>query len=683
MTDTTDPWAAYLERSGAGPPLGARGEYTVPLPTTQPRQDTLMLPPGAREQSEFAETVGDTASAAADTASFGAYPRLAALRAMGLDKTKDYTQELDKQLADLRMRSERSPYGTFAGDVMGSVLGPGTVLAAPRIAGMVAGRAVPTMAQQIARPALRRYGTAVAEGAGVGGAEAVGHTYSNDPSDYAANALAGTGVGGVTGLTAPILGAFSGGLYRVPADMSRRAPGTLVRAAETDAPQLRALRDRAFDAINTGEPFREMIPDVGPILNAEAKASVVGRSWPGQAALINNLTERNRTSSRFIDQQGVNILGPRVIPTYQQEAIDELRNAMRPQYEAALNSPNVRRTDTQALHDWLLDQAALNGETTAGYLDRLRNQLYVRGAPGVLDPHPTKLQAVRTDLRAMLEKHDLDSNTRRLLSTMPGSAEEQLTRELQRTVPGIQQLDDRYAELMARRRAYDVDNPLGFGMFVAGKTAMEPDRFARELQRAQQPKGSAGPSQERADLALAARARVDNVLNTTRDDLRAAEKLFGQEHDWNAQKLVEQFGPDRAQRLMNMLAVERAGRDTYQGVVKNSETALRQAQAKQQEITGGAVDPGQSMYSHGLKFLKGLKDSVLSEFNAGTRNRIAELSSANTPRGVIDAANLLLDTGAARNRRQAITSVLTQRAFTGGAGIIPKYRSLPEEDHAP
>src|SRR5262249_17737181 len=154
--------------------------------------------------------------------------------------------------------------------------------------------------------------------------------------------------------------------------------------------------------------------------------------------------------------------------------------------------------------------------------------------PGNLDPSPAKLQSLRESLRGEIES-TTDPHVKRVLSNVV----DQMTTELQAKVPGIAVIDSKYAELGSQKRALDPSSS-GSRAFVPDRASVQrPEELANTLTAAGQPKGSAvAPSGEALRLTQAARAELDRIVGTNRNDIAALDRIIGQPEDWNAKKLA-------------------------------------------------------------------------------------------------------------------------------------------------
>jgi hypothetical protein len=183
-----------------------------------------VVPPDTRPWYVRAgQTADDAARAFANTITFG-----------GADRFAGYMggQGTDAEVAKSAAARARSPYASTAGDIAGGVALPG--FGAEALAARIGARVASPLAGRIAG-----YG---AVGAGVGGLQGAGNTYTGNVPDYVNNALMGGVLGGVTGGT--LGGAFG--------------PRPLVSAAKTPttAEQYTA-RDLGYNALRENKGVYE------------------------------------------------------------------------------------------------------------------------------------------------------------------------------------------------------------------------------------------------------------------------------------------------------------------------------------------------------------------------------------------------------------------------------------------
>lgn len=182
--DPEDP-AEYVPVTAAPPPqVPISGNPFEAAPANAPPPATLT------------GNVADVLQPAATTFSFGMRNRLEGLRQALTGEAPSYSAGVDRAVAEEKMRRERSPYLSVAGDVLGGtaqafVPGVGAIGRTTAAALGGAGRgALPTAAR------MAGYGL---EGGVLGAAQAAGQTYTGNPEDYGRNATIGGAFGAVLG----------------------------------------------------------------------------------------------------------------------------------------------------------------------------------------------------------------------------------------------------------------------------------------------------------------------------------------------------------------------------------------------------------------------------------------------------------------------------------------------------
>lgn len=623
------------------PPAAPADDWAITMPGT-----TTTEPP--KSWAEVGDYYQKLARLAGNSLTFGMGDRA---RAVGQnlwgEGATSYEDALKQQVARTQAIRDEDPVRAVVGDITGGVVG-----ALPTL-GM--GGVLP-VGRAIAQPLLRRSLAAGAEGAVLGAAQGAGNTYTGNPMDYVKNAAGGAALGGVLGLPAPAVGSVASSVWKGIDKFG--IPSPLARAAQTDAAGLQAL---------PGRGPRAMLPDAGPSMQGVAQGAVIGGEGPGRAALIQALTERNRTVPQTITREVDQIFGPAQTPSVVEEGVRGRMRAIGPEYDTLLNGPNVRAIDNSSLAN-RLEALAINerGETQQ-VIRRVRSMLDIPTNPGHLDPHPRALHATREEVRGMMNDPKLNDTARGRLRQIYG----ELTDEIQRKVPGIRELDSRYAELGRQEEAVTTTSP-GSRMFEKGRTAVtRPDELADTLREAAQPKGvNIGPSAEPVRMREAARAELDRIIGTNKNDLLALENLLGRPQDWNAQKLGVMFGRERADRLLNVLDSERVFRDTFGKVVEGSQTAQRTASKEALDASTGKIPVETGLVGLLLRGGQAAWNAARQGTAAGSRDRIAQILATNNPQQAL--IDRLLAAEPNRERRAEIVRNLVQSGWTGGgAGLVP------------
>jgi hypothetical protein len=338
--------------------------------------------------------------------------------------------------------------------------------------------------------------------------------------------------------------------------------------------------------------------------------------------------------------------------------------AMGPAYDQVLN--NARAIDNRPLALWLEGMIGRTDGPAQAVYRQARASLDIPTNPGTLDPHPIRAQAVRTSVGNRARDPNTDEDARTALQQV----HRRLTEELQAKVPGIRELDHQYAELGAQQRALQPRSD-GAQIFDTGRgNVQRPVELAETMTEAVQPKGvNIGPSAEGFRLQQAARAEMERIVGTNKNDLARLENVLGQPQDWNQQKLAIMFGQDRADRLMNVLQIARQQRDTYQKVYEGSQTAARTAAKEQLDAPSDIKVPLGQRTGFGTFVAEPLGLVVNSARNAMAqtqRDKIAQLMATRDPARIQEIADQIQNTAGTRDARQALIQRLIERGIMSG-----------------
>jgi hypothetical protein len=572
---TNNPWDAY--------------ERVTPLPAPEP---ATVYDLAAKQQQ-----LRDLARVGSTEASFGLAPRGAAALATLMGNQPSYNDALAAELKKDEEASNR--------------LGPATAMAAGLVGGMATGGPLLKMVKP-AVGVVKRIGQAALEGGVLGGMQSAGQTYTGKPEDYINNAASGAELGGVFGFGGGAAGATVGGARRGVDYLLNRPLNNVSAAVQADLPGLQRV-------LNTPGA---MLPDMGPSMLGVAQGSVLGTGGPGRSALKAATEARNAGTDQRIAQAINQNLGPTTIPSVEAAGVGARMGEQSPlavEYETAFNRSHP--VDTSEIARTLSQRAMDERGATQAALKQTRGMLDITGAPGYLDPDPRVLQKVRTEVRGMRDAQNVPPRTRAVLN----DAYDQISQEMHNRIPGIREADAQYAELAAQRQALQ-PRETGASIFDTGRnTGMRPDEFAAEMAAAAEPKGSTialGPSGEAFRMRQGARAELDRIVGTNRNDLAKLNNVLGQPQDWNSQKLATAFGPQRAQAVRDVLERETGFRDTYQKLFGGPETAQRLA-AKEMSDPVKLITPSTSLTGLALSGAKRLAQNVIDSRTASARDRIA------------------------------------------------------------
>lgn len=628
------------------------GEYIIELPPGAGGQ--VVQPPGLDVQAA-AQTARDAVRAAGSTGTFGV-----GNVAVGAAKTlfgaePDIVTAVNRMDERERAARLRSPVATVAGDIMaGGVTGGGLA--------RVGISAVPAMART-GRAAL---GSMIDAG-GYSALQGAGHTRSDNVGDYFKNAATAAAYGAPFGILAPGAGVVGEGAYRGLASQ-RGIPARLLESARADAPGLQEI------VAGTRGP-NAMLPDVGFSMRGTAQGAVLDPKGQGQRDLITNLTLRNEGVPQRVAGSVDRIFGPAEVPSHiQRDVVAPQVEALTPHYQTAYQ--NARAVNTEPIANWLDSEIPNATGQARAQLQRIRRDLEIEGAPGNLDPYAGKLGAIRSDITGMLRQDaatpggTMQDNTRRLLQ----QAERHMTGELQRAVPGIHGLDSMRAELGAQERALATDSPGSRIFDTSREGVIRPAEMQDFLARSTVPKGVLTQTEEPLRLRQAARAELDRIVGTNKNDLNALERVLAEPQDYNSQKLAMMFGQDRADAIASVLRNERRGRETHTAVVGGSQTAQRSAAMKGLDEASGRLGLSTSptgLIARGFDYAK---DKLFSAQAASQRDRIANYLAATDQAEVRRRAQELLAAQPSRDARADLIRRLMQGFYTTGtaAGVVPK-----------
>ena len=484
-------------------------------------------------------------------------------------------------------------------------------------------------------------GSKILLGGGAGGAiggvqGALGSKDYTDLYQDAKGAGVGAGVGLLVGGTIPAAGAAIGAGYRAAANafggrvegMSRAAGAHLVKAVEADGPaavQAR-LRELGPDA---------MLADAGGALLGKTQGASLN-SDEGRSVLQTALTGRNEGTNARIQSDVNRALGPAEDPQLVTDRIRRFREEQDARaYPAALdNAPPVStapimrdlfdRIDQTpvggAEHKALTNLSKMMTKTVrepmldgGGFqvYDRLGNEKFM-DVPYSHDD-ANILHKVKGELDNVIQYDAPGLGVPAgALSRQQASLKQMrfaINDALEQQVPGYAAANRQSAALAKRMEAVD----LGTQYLGAGKTTASPERFAGAFDRL-------SPGEQIA-FAKGSRGNVDRILGTKANDLQALRGELQGEGGWNTAKIATVHGQPAADELVGSVNRNLAFRDTYNKVVENSQTAQRQAAAREMKPEPSSetplFNPNSTLAGMGVTIAK---KGVQGAINAVTRS---------------------------------------------------------------
>ncbi|ESX06791.1 elastin [Mesorhizobium sp. LSJC268A00] len=598
--------------------------------TLQPNRVPAFAPPGYNALTDRIE--GDDALSKMRTTSGGILEGIPILGPMirgGVDRAaaatiagasdETYDQVLKRIQAGTVAEKSMNPNLDKASQVTGAVAGTIPAMAAAPGAFGIGVTSAPL-----------RFGASALTGGLINGTDAAVRS-GGDPTATGIGAVTGAGLG----VLAPAIGPLVGRGVKYVADgwnlggaakelgIDKVAAAMLSRAAGRDALDAGALGQ--MDKLGPGG----MIMDLGENLRSQA-GGLAALPGKGKAIVRGAVDARNAGANQRITSTIDQELGPAPIPSRINAGIDVNQANLSPEYRAAF--ANASPVNTRPIATYLdREIQTLRGEAQRG-LQRVRTMLN-RTATQELESNPVTLLETRKAIDGMLET-TVETNARNALQT----ARQAVDDELRASVPGIKEVDSKFAELARQREA------VGRGQQVlsSGREAPRPAELAQEVQEGALPQGmQIGPSAVPMRLREGARAEIERIVGTNANDRVALQRLIKGEGDWNRSRLATLFGKDRADRIIGLLDREKHFADTTDIVTRNSLTAARQA--SQQELTGSGAEAfgvPQAFMAGGVAgaaratAMKGV-DAVVEALsgikNEATRSAMAKILTSNDP----------------------------------------------------
>jgi hypothetical protein len=464
-----------------------------------------------------------------------------------------------------------------------------------RTLGNVTGAAAGTLPAMMAAPEAfgiglaskpLQYGVSALSGAAINGADSAVRS-GGDVKETIKGGL----IGGGLGLAAPIVAPLIGRGVKAVADnlhisavaralgLDKSATKVLADAARQDAVDPVALSQLGDDG---------MLMDLGPNMRHTAGA-IAATPGEGKAIVRNAIGARDAEANWRIRSALNETLGEAPTPSSIIDRANRNQQRLAPEYREALRDAGP--VDTLPIARYLETEAqTLRGEPQR-LVQRVRTMLNHQPTPAEIAQARANGQAppgtsLVSDASELLNtRHAIDD----MLETTQGTnavnalttARQAVDDELRASVPGIKEVDAKYAELARQKEA------LGRGQTVlsSGREAPRPDELATEVRQGALPQGlQVGPSAVPVRLREGARAEIERIVGTNANDRVALQRLIKGEGDWNRSRLSTLFGNDKARSIIDLLDREKLFADTSNIVTRNSETAARIAARE-------AIDP--------------------------------------------------------------------------------------------
>lgn len=694
------PWQKYQTDKPApapqGTPIPATGMQTadsgpVPLYTGT---EADILPTASAIQGGKTVNPTDIAQRVANSITFGLADRLAAGvgsitggpgYAQGLQALRDRTDQMAKE----------HPVAAAAADIGGAAMLPiGAIGAAPRGAGLL---------------------TKMGYGAGVGGVlgAASGAGNSRDWTDLkqlGVDTATGAVTGSLIGGSIPAVGAGVGKAYRAVADSLTKPSVSTSKAASRALDD--AMRADGYQAIrsklDTLGP-EAMLPDAGPSLQGLGQG-VALRPGDAKSTLVNALTERNKGTNGRLGSDINAALGPGGSAIAETNAIRAARSAEHQDLPAIFkDAPKVDVTEPLAIIGQRLNTA--EGPEKAALLN-LRAQLLEEKATPAGAPTPAARtpvvgpngKVIRYEFNPAVDGTPgkppvFETNAERLsnikiatdklinygdpgLGIAPGALNQQqgaltdvrraINEALRAQVPGYAAVMDKSSALARQADALE----RGTTLFQASHEN-HPDVFAQQFAKM--------TPEERAGLRVGNRAQIELQVGNKANDLVALKQALKGDGDWPQQNASLLYGKPNADNAYGALDREGTFRETYDNIVRNSQSAQRLASAKAlADKEAAASNPNLTSASPTGLALAGAKKvgqfilgGINSENAAVRDSALAQLLSLKGPER--DRLLELLMQVQNVGDRNAVTGGLIGNLVAGSGGTAANYAVQPNE----
>jgi hypothetical protein len=312
-----------------------------------------------------------------------------------------------------------------------------------------------------------------------------------------------------------------------------------------------------------------MVADLTPGTQAMAQG-LASHQGPGQAIMVDALRARNAAANMRVQRDVNATLGPTPTPSAIKADITANKQALSPAYEEALKA--AQPVDTSRIAS-ALDQDALTlrgkGQQVAS---QVRDMLNVTGTKQ-LDTSPRTLLQTREAIDGMLAAEN-NTSAIRVLAGVRVEVDELLAQ----SVPGIKQVDARFADLARQQTGLDD----GARVLDTGRTAIRPEEMATVARQGVVPEGLlVGPSGQTFRMSQGARAEIDRIIGTNINDKVALRKILKGDGSWNRDRLTSLFGREKTDRLLGIMEREARFAETANPALGGSRTEVVRSAAEQ------------------------------------------------------------------------------------------------------
>lgn len=406
----------------------------------------------------------------------------------------------------------------------------------------------------------------------------------------------------------------AGGASRI-AGQTRTSEAILRKLAPKDVHALDNLGDEA------------MVLDASPGMTGLAQGVAATPSTSADR-IIEALTSRHADRSNRLVSDTTQTLGKLRDPKTLHSIIDyQSQKQAAPLYSASKANPPV--IGPQQVGNTFSNEMTLSGRKVMDGITTALNDAI--NAP---DPKTAwaRLHNLRKELDAQIVYGKDDFSA---LSSADKAAQGPL-KEARKTIDSILKTDPKFAQaddiVSEGARAKEAVD-LGYDALDGGKSAIPPKSLAGELNRL-----------DPAFVEHGMKARIGNAMGTSGNDMSALNRIIGDGNDFNRQKLVQVFGQQKTDALVNSVNREQKFSQNYADIDRNSQTARRLEAQKivqgpdQPKVTGSETAVGLS--AKGLAMiLNSLIGKAVGKYSSTNAEAIANALALKGS----DARNLLVE----------------------------------------
>jgi hypothetical protein len=395
-----------------------------------------------------------------------------------------------------------------------------------------------------------------------------------------------------------------------------RVTSEFVRSGMTQEQALQKIDDLGGAA----QPTMPM--DINPNLLQEGQKIVARGGGPGRTTITERTLERQEATPHRVKSGVTGELGTAMSPTEFETGIKRVKGALSPEYERALQGPGVRAIDTTQVSNDIESAIANERGPAQSALKQVRDMLRIPGTDH-LDPYPRAALSTRHAIDGMIDATE-DGNVRRVLT----QARQALDDQLGVAVPGIKDVDAKYAKVSEKAQAFEEGQ----------KSLQKGSKWPRDIERdIQQPHVLEG-------LREGVRTEIEDIIGNTGYNATGLKRAIKSDGTFNREKLELLFGKDKADRIGKVLDREQTYQRTHVRTTEQSPTAERTPGLSEQDRLDLLKDVGVATAIGGAKgtaltVLKNIGQAALDKLRqqrAIARDaEVADLLSSTEPTRVL------------------------------------------------